>query len=54
MLWIPSISLLGYIFGQNSFVKENFETVVLGIIFISILPIFFEMWKARKNKTQQG
>lgn len=55
MLWIPSITALGYIFGQNEFVKENFETVVLAIIFISVLPIFYEMFKARrKNKTQHS
>lgn len=52
LLWIPSISILGYIFGQNAFVKENFETVVLAIIFISVLPIFWEMFKARRNKNQ--
>jgi len=53
LLWIPSITLLGFIFGQNKFVKENFETVVLAIIFISVLPIFIEMYRARvRNKKQ--
>lgn len=53
LLWIPSISVLGFIFGQNEFVKENFETVVLAIIFISVLPIIFEMIKAARNKKTQ-
>lgn len=50
VLWIPSITVLGFIFGQNPFVKENFETVVLAIIFISVLPIFIEMYRSRKSK----
>lgn len=50
LIWIPSITILGFIFGQNTFVKENFETVVLAIIFISVLPIFIEMYRARKGK----
>lgn len=52
LLWIPSITILGYIFGQNAFVKEHFETVVLAIIFISVLPIFWEMYRARSKKNQ--
>jgi membrane-associated protein len=39
LLWVPGLSLLGYWFGNNPFVKEHFETVILGIIFISVLPI---------------
>jgi membrane-associated protein len=37
--WVTSISLAGFYLGDNVFVKENFEKVVLGIVFVSVLPI---------------
>lgn len=51
LLWIPSITILGYALGQNEFVKNNFEIVVLAIIFISVVPIFVELIKARFSKS---
>lgn len=48
-VWVAPILTLGYFLGQNEFVKHNFEYVVLGIIFISVIPIFVELFKARKK-----
>lgn len=50
MIWVPSMTLLGYLFGNNEFVKEHFEYVALGIIFISVLPIFIGLIKHRMSK----
>ena len=53
VLWISALTLLWYFFGQISFVKDNFEKVIFGIIFISICPILFEyakhLWISRKK-----
>lgn len=38
-LWVFSISLLGFFLGSVEIVKNNFEKVVMLIVFISILPI---------------
>lgn len=46
-VWIVALSLLGYFFGQIPVVKSNFEKVILGIIFVSVLPIVWQMAKAR-------
>jgi len=35
--------IAGVIFGQIDWVKKHFETVVLGIIVISMLPVAFEV-----------
>jgi len=43
ILWVGIATLAGYWFGQMEVVKENFELVVIGIIFISILPIIIEV-----------
>ena len=46
-IWVTSITLLGYFLGNIEWVKLNFEKFVLGIVFISVLPIIF---KAIKRK----
>ncbi len=47
ILWVAGITSLGYLFGNYEPVKRNFEFVVLGIIFISVLPIAWQMFKAK-------
>jgi membrane-associated protein len=50
ILWISSMSVCGYFFGQIPWVKEHFEAVVLLIIFISVLPMLIALAKSRLNK----
>jgi membrane-associated protein len=49
LLWIMSLTLLGYWFGNTDFVKNNFETVIFGIIFISLVPVVLSLVKSRKK-----
>jgi membrane-associated protein len=53
-IWIVGLLLLGYTCGNIPWVKENFETVIFGIIFISILPIIIELVKAWRNKRKEA
>jgi membrane-associated protein len=41
-LWTSIFISLGYFFGNLPIVKDNFSAVIFGIIFISLLPIFYE------------
>jgi membrane-associated protein len=50
VLWVCSISIAGYLLGSNEWVMKNFEKVVLGIIFISILPMIFQALKSKFAK----
>jgi membrane-associated protein len=50
ILWVGLILPAGWIFANNSFVKERFELVVLGIIAISLLPVVIEALRARMKK----
>ena len=45
--WTTIFSLLGYFFGNIPFVKEHFEFVIIGIIFVSIIPVIVEFMKAK-------
>lgn len=49
VVWVMSITFLGYFLGQVPWVKENFEKVVLSIIIISVLPIVIKLFK-KKNQ----
>ena len=50
VLWVWSFGLLGYFFGSQPVVKENFGLVVIGIVAISVLPIAVEVFRARMRR----
>lgn len=47
--WVTLFLVGGYVFGTLPVVKRNFHIVILAIIFISVLPILFEFWRARRR-----
>jgi membrane-associated protein len=53
LLWVPSLTLLGYFFGNIEWVKNNFELVIFGIIGFSVLPIVWQFVKARFTRAQK-
>ena len=50
LLWVTIFVTLGALFGNIPIVKDNFEIVTIGIVFISILPMIFEYVRARRSK----
>lgn len=49
-LWVGLCTMLGYFFGNIPIIKENFSTVLLLIIFISVLPGIIGFIKSRFKK----
>jgi membrane-associated protein len=47
ILWVVGITLAGYFLGNIPIIRDNFSKVVLIIIFLSILPIIFEVVKEK-------
>ncbi|MGE3179958.1 MAG: hypothetical protein AB7O32_20965, partial [Vicinamibacterales bacterium] len=47
--WVGICIGAGYAFGNMPIVKENFSLVVLGIIFVSVLPAVFEFLRSRRG-----
>ena len=39
----------GFLFGNVPIIKDNFTLVTIGIVFVSVLPMVFEVLKHRRN-----
>jgi membrane-associated protein len=42
---------IGYQLGRVPIVRRNFEKAILGVIFLSLLPMFLEAFKAWRGKS---
>lgn len=51
--WVSIFLVAGRIFGNIPAVKRNFQYVILGIIVVSVLPIVFEVIKARRAQKSE-
>ena len=49
-VWVVGLVLAGYFFGRIPIVQENFETVILGIIAVSLMPMVVEWLRARRAR----
>ena len=47
--WVFMMTMLGYSLGSVPFVRQNFDKVILAIIFLSLLPTIIEVVKARRK-----
>lgn len=47
VLWVGSLCMAGYWFGNLPFIKENLTLVILVIIFLSLLPLMIGYWRQR-------
>jgi membrane-associated protein len=50
LLWVISLIMGGYLLGGLAVVKDNLTAIIFLIILLSILPILFELFKARVTK----
>ena len=53
MLWGFGVPALGYFLGQIEFVKNNIEPILLLIIFLSVIPVFIELFKAKRARSDK-
>jgi membrane-associated protein len=49
-LWVVACLLAGYFFGNIPVVKRNFETVIIGIVLVSMLPLLIRLVSAKFKK----
>ena len=51
--WVVIFSYAGFFFGKVPFVKENFESVVIGIILVSLIPSVYIFLKEKFGKKDE-
>lgn len=50
ILWVVGVTLAGYFLGSIDLIRDNFSKVVLIIIFLSVLPIVYQVIKEKFGK----
>jgi membrane-associated protein len=53
ILWVSSVTLVGYFLGNVAWVEENLEKIILGIVFVSVLPMFYKMASVYLNRNKK-
>ncbi|EUA68627.1 putative membrane protein [Mycobacterium xenopi 4042] len=48
--WGAGATLTGYFLGNVPFVNKNLETIILGILFVSLMPAFISAGRAYLNR----
>jgi membrane-associated protein len=57
VLWGGGVTLAGYFLGNIPFVHQNLEKIILGILFVSLLPAFIATWRGfqgRRRAAKEG
>lgn len=49
VVWVMLFGWAGFFFGNMPAVKHNFTLVIFAIIGVSVLPMVFEAWRAKKK-----
>src|SRR3546814_18238741 len=50
VIWSTSMTLAGFFLGRIEFVQENLEPIIVGIIIVSMIPVFRTFLQERKRK----
>jgi len=50
ILWVSSVTIIGYFLGTIPFVEKNLEKFILGIVFISVLPMIIKIIQTKLKK----
>ena len=48
--WVGLCLGAGFVFGNVPIVKDNFSLVTIGIVFVSVLPMVFELVRSRRRR----
>ncbi|MFQ7040612.1 MAG: DedA family protein [Barnesiella sp.] len=54
IVWVALFIYAGYIFGGLDLVQENLKLLIVGIIFVSILPAVIEVWRNKRKAARRS
>ena len=49
--WVVSLTLAGYFFANLPWVQKNLSLVIVGIIFVSMIPVAIGWWQERRARS---
>jgi membrane-associated protein len=49
LIWVVSMMLAGYLLGENPWVKDNLEKIIIGLIVVTTGPVLFKMFFGKKK-----
>ena len=49
VLWAGGVTLLGFLLGKISFIANHIESLLILVVFFSVLPILVEVWRKRRR-----
>ncbi len=52
VLWVVSITTLGYVLGENAWVKDNLEYVIMGLVVVVTAPVVLKMFTKNKASSK--
>lgn len=47
--WIAGITTLGFLLGENAWVKEHLEYIILVLVLVTTAPVLFKMFSGKKK-----
>lgn len=53
-LWIASITTLGFLLGENVWIKEHLEWIIIGLVAATTLPVVIKMFFGKKKSPQKN
>ncbi|RMI14017.1 VTT domain-containing protein [Cellulomonas triticagri] len=48
LVWGVGVTVLGYLLGTITFVRENIEALAILIVLVSVIPVAIELWRGRR------
>ncbi len=49
VLWAGGVTLLGYLLGNITFIKDNIEALLVLVVLVSVVPVLIEVWRERRK-----
>lgn len=53
LAWIISITTLGFVLGENVWVREHLEYIIIGLVVVTTAPVLFKMFFGKKKPVEQ-
>jgi membrane-associated protein len=50
--WVSLFLVAGYLLGRWEVIQKNFFLITIGIIMVSVLPIAWEWYQARRHRSE--